>query len=254
VSFSADWLALRAGADAAARDRGLVAALQARFGGVEIDAVDLGAGSGATLGALCAALPLARWRLVDQDPALLAIAQSRALALGAQARVQPLDLARDLDAALSPPPALITASAFFDLACADWIGRFCDAAARAGAVVYAALTYDGAERWSPEHPEDAAVHAAFLRDMGRDKGLGPALGPHAGAALAAALRARRYTVRMADSPWRLTAPADAALIAALADGKADATGASAAWRAARRAAEAATIGHVDVLATPPDDA
>jgi hypothetical protein len=86
--------------------------------------------------------------------------------------------------------------------------------------------------------------------MRRDKGLGPALGAEAGPHLVAALRARGYSVTMADTPWRLEAPRDAALIAALADGSADATGANAGWRAARRAAARVTIGHLDVLALP----
>jgi hypothetical protein len=144
----------------------------------------------------------------------------------------------------------VTASAFFDLAGAAWIDAFAEAAAAARAAVYAALTYDGRERWAPPHPEDPAVHARFLADMRRDKGLGPALGAEAGPHLAQALARRGYRVATADTPWRLTAPRDAALIAALADGSAQATGASESWRAARRVASSVEIGHVDVLALP----
>jgi hypothetical protein len=212
--------------------------------------VDLGAGSGATLKALHAALPQARWRLIDDDAALLALAAKAAAERGAAVETRRIDLARDLAAALAPAPALVTASAFFDLAGAAWIEAFADAAAAAGAAVYAALTYDGRESWAPPHPEDAAVHARFLADMRRDKGLGPALGAEAGSFLAAALAARGYRVTTADAPWRLESPRDAALIAALADGSADAADASPDWRAARRAATAVAIGHLDVLALP----
>jgi hypothetical protein len=250
TGFAADWLALRAPADDRARDAGLVAALADWAGGRPIDVVDLGAGSGATMKALHAALPGARWRLIDDDPALLALAATAGARLGLSVETRRIDLARELSAALAPPPALVTASAFFDLAGAAWIERFADAAAGAGAAVYAALTYDGREAWSPPHPEDAAVHARFLTDMRRDKGLGPALGAEAGPFLAGALSARGYRVATADTPWRLEAPRDAAMIAALADGCADAGDASPGWRAARRAAERAEIGHLDVLALP----
>jgi hypothetical protein len=250
TGFAADWLALRAPADDRARDPGLVAALAAWARGRAFEVVDLGAGAGATLAALHGVLPGARWRLIDDDPALLALAAEAGARLAATVETRRIDLARDLAAALAPAPALVTASAFFDLAGAAWIEGFADAAAAAGAAVYAALTYDGRETWSPPHPEDAAVHARFLADMRRDKGLGPALGAEAAPHLARALAARGYRVATADTPWRLDAPRDAALIAALADGCADAGGASPGWRAARRAAVAAEIGHVDVLALP----
>jgi hypothetical protein len=249
--FAADWLALREPADRAARDSGLVAALRGWAAGRgPLDVTDIGCGSGATLRALAGALPGARWRLVDDDAALLERALASAAALGAEAAPLRVDLAARLGDALAPPPALVTASAFFDLASAGWIDRFVQACAAAGAAVYAALSYDGREAWAPPHADDAALHARFLADMRRDKGLGPALGADAGAYLAGRLNAAGYDVRTASSPWRLAAPADAALIAALADGCADATGASAEWRAARRAAAAAEIGHVDVLALP----
>lgn len=250
MSFSADWLALREGADRAARDEGLVAALAAWAAGRgALAVVDIGAGTGASLRALHAVLPGARWRLVDHDSALLRLAAQAAREIGAEAQTVTLDLAADPAAALTPAPALVTASAFFDLASAAWIDHFADAARAAGAAVYAALSYDGDEVWTPPHPADGAVRAAFLTDMRRDKGLGAALGADGGAYLAQALAARGYAVRTAPSPWRLAALRDAGLIAALASGVADAAGAPEAWRAARMAAATARIGHLDVLAT-----
>lgn len=248
--FDAAWLDLREPADRAARDAGLVAALGdwARARG-PIAVVDLGAGTGASLRALAPTLPRASWTMADADPALLALALDSAEALGVLARCLRIDLARDLAAAFDPAPALVTASAFFDLASAAWIDRFALTARSAGAAVYAALSYDGAETWRPPHPLDDPVHAAFLADMRRDKGLGPALGAEAGAYLAARLGALGYVVRTAQSPWRLSAPRDADLIAALADGVADAAHAPDDWRAARRAALGARIGHLDLFAT-----
>ncbi len=129
-----------------------------------------------------------------------------------------------------------------------------------GAALYAALTYDGREAWQPPHPLDAEVLEAFQADQRRDKGLGPALGPAAHDHLAACLRAQGYRVSEARSDWTLAQPADAALIAALAEGTAAAVapriGAerSEAWRAARTGAERVVIGHRDLLALPPEDA
>jgi hypothetical protein len=250
TGFAADWLALREPADRAARDAGLTAALGAWAGGRALEVVDLGAGSGSTLRALAEVLRGARWRLVDDDADLLGRALASAAALGAAAAPVQVDLAARLDDAFAPPPDLVTASAFFDLVSAAWIDRFVAAAAAARAAVYAALTYDGREEWLPPHGDDGAVRDAFLRDMRRDKGFGPALGADAGAYLAGRLNAAGYDVRTAPSPWRLAAPADAALIAALADGSADAARASEGWRSARRAAASVEIGHVDVLALP----
>ncbi len=251
TGFAADWLTLREPADRAARDPALVAALADWAGGRPLPVLDLGAGTGASLRALAGALPGARWRLADDDAALLDHALASAAALGAEAAPLRIDLAASVEDALSPGPALVTASAFFDLVSAAWIDRLVRAAHAAGAAVYAALSYDGREAWEPPRAEDEALHARFLADMRRDKGFGPALGAEAGAYLAGRLNAAGYAVRTARSDWRLAAPADAALIAALADGCADATGAGPDWRAARRSAAAATVGHVDVLALPP---
>ncbi len=246
--FEADWLALRSDADARARDPALLAAAAERVG--DGLALDLGAGTGATLWALAPQAPAARWRLVDDDPALLQEAERRAETLGARAETLRLDLARHPEAALEGRPALVTASAFFDLVSEDWMRCFAAAARSAGAAVYAALTYDGVEWWSPPHGEDAAVRRAFAADMIRDKGFGPALGGRAAQALADALAAEGYRVRRAASPWRLTQARDGALIAALAEGQARACGASDDWLAARRASETVEIGHEDLFATP----
>lgn len=249
--FSADWLALREGADDAARDVGLMRQVVdwARAHGAP-RVLDIGAGTGATLRVLGPLLPGAAWSLADNDAALLDRALALAGRMGVAAEPVVVDLAADLDHAFAARPALVTASAFFDLAGAAWIDAFVDRLAAARAALYAALSYDGQDSWSPPHPEDAAVHAAFTADMGRDKGLGPALGGGAAGYLAAALKARGYRVAEAASPWRLSAPADSALIASLAEGTAQATGASADWLAERRRCDAVMVGHVDLWAVP----
>jgi hypothetical protein len=249
TGFSADWLALRAPADDAARDAGLMGQAVA-WGRAQpgLRVLDLGAGSGATLRVLGPLLPGAAWWLADHDAALLDHACALARTRGETVTPLALDLASALDAAFEPRPHLVTASAFLDLAGAAWLDALADRVAASGAAFYAALSYDGHEAWHPPHPGDAAVHAAFAADMGRDKGLGPALGGAAAAHMAAALSARGLAVQTASSPWQLTPPRDAALIAALRAGTAAATGASADWAAAPRSR--VEIGHLDVLALP----
>ena len=242
MSFDAGWLALREPADAAARDPGLLAAARAALGGGR--ALDLGCGTGATPRAFAGA---GRWRLLDRDPGLLAIAAARCPG----AELVAADLAA-LDGLPLADVAMVTASALLDLVSQDWVDGFTARAASAGVAVYAALSYDGSLAWDPPLPGDAVVAAAFNADQRRDKGLGPALGPAGGTALAAALAARGYRVATAPSPWRL-GPGEAALQAALVEGIAAAAAAPDGWRQARLAASATsrlTVGHVDVLALP----
>ncbi|HMQ93275.1 MAG TPA: class I SAM-dependent methyltransferase [Amaricoccus sp.] len=255
MSFDPAWLELRAPADRAARDSGLLAAAAEFLGAAEDPvAVDLGCGLGATLAAFAGRVGgRVRWRLVDKDARLLGMAAARcggdietwAMDLGAVAEL-PLEGAR-----------LVTASALLDLMPGDWIEALAARVAREGLAVYAALSYDGALDWSPGLAEDAAVREAFNRHQLRDKGLGPALGPAAGAALAAALERRGYVVREAASPWRL-GPGEADLhrdlVAGIAAAAAETGMPAAAWAQARRAAIAAStcrVGHLDVLALPP---
>jgi hypothetical protein len=71
--FSSEWLALREPYDQAARSRSVLNAVGEMFAGAPSVAVtDLGCGTGATLRAITGVLPRPqRWRLVDQDEALL---------------------------------------------------------------------------------------------------------------------------------------------------------------------------------------
>ena len=291
MSFSSNWLALREPADRAARDGALAAALgdwaaaRTRALGRPLLVVDLGCGTGASHRALSPLLPGARWRLTDNDPALLAEAAGRT-----GAHTLCLDLAATPEIALDGAD-IVTASALFDLASAAWIDRLAGALAP-GAAMLAALSYDGIETWDPADPAEAEGLAAFHAHQVGDKGFGPSLGPGGAAYLAQALARGGREVRRAPSPWRLSRPRDGALIEALAEGAAGAaaqaahangaaaqtTGADgggtqaahtngggaqssaaaepmspqvhARWAAARRAAETVVIGHEDVLALP----
>lgn len=246
TGFSAEWLALRAPADDAARDPGLIERLVRWANDRPLRIADLGGGSGAAHRALSPLLPKAQWRILDDDPALLSLIPYGAEAVEA-------NLAASLDAAFAPRPDLITAFAFIDLVSADWLIRLADRAAETGAAIYAPLTYDGVELWRPEPPHEAEALAAFNADMRRDKGFGPALGAEAAPRLADLLTERGYTVSMAPSPWRLT---QGPLQAALAAGAVDAVRPRMPeekvepWAAGRREAASAEIGHLDLLALP----
>jgi len=277
--FAPDWLRLRESADHAARDRGLLDKLAAYFAGREaVTVVDLGAGLGSNLRATASYLPkVQRWVLVDHDPALLAAAceviaawadSHQPTADGIEARkgdhslhvkLKHADLAADVAPWGSSAPDLVTAAALLDLVSADWIARFVAAFTRARIPFYTALTHDGGTQWNPPHPGDAAMDSAFTRHFGRDKGFGPAVGGAATALMADRLSAAGYEVSRAPSPWRLGA-GDAALLAALADGWAEAvreTGEVAGivideWVEARkRPGNACMVGHADLLALPP---
>ena len=251
--FSAEWLAMREGADHRARNPEVAAALRAAFAGrAGPRCVDIGCGTGSNVRALAPLLPPGQgWTLVDRDPALLAAATA---ALGTGHAAREADLGGDLEAAMGGGIDLATASALFDLVSAPFVERFAAAVSRRGAAAMVALTYDGAMAWDPAHPDDEAVRAAFNADQRRDKGFGPALGPDAAEAVEAVFRRAGYRVVAGPSPWRL-GPGEPALIRALRDGVADAAGAAlgtaavAAWRAAPCAG--AVVGHRDMLALPP---
>lgn len=247
MSFDREWLDLRAPADAAARDPGLHDAARAYLSADPWPlALDLGAGTGATLRSFAAAG--VRWRLVDRDPELLAIAAER----HPEAEPVVADLARLDDLPLAGI-RLVTCSALLDLAAAAWLDGLAARLAAAGTALYAALSYDGGLAFTPDHPEDAAIIAAFNRHQRGEKGLGGrALGPDAARHLAAALANRGFRVRLAASPWGLgPGPLLAALLGGIASAAAEAGAETGRWRQARAAATGASVGHLDLFAVPP---
>lgn len=256
MSFSADWLELRADADRRARNPDLAADLAvAMFERDPLRVLDLGSGTGANLAALSPILgAVQHWTLVDNDAALL---ETVAPPPGITVERRVADLASGLEALFAPAPDLVTASAFFDLAGQAMIDEVVARTVRAGAAFYTVLTYDGRQVWAPGHAGDAGMLAAFNADQRRDKGLGPALGPDATDALARAFEQAGYEVHTAPSDWALAPREDAALIRELAMGTARAlapavgTAAAEDWRTARVTADEVMIGHLDLLALPP---
>jgi SAM-dependent methyltransferase len=276
TGFSAEWLDRREPADHRSRNRKLERALAKHFDGWRpTTVVDLGCGTGSNLRATAPLLgPEQHWTLVDYEQPLLDAAAVRisawadgsdwkdgrlALFKGAKrinVEFRRADLARDLDAALGANANLVTASALFDLMSARFIADFAAAVAARKAAFYTVLTYDGDQRWTPEHDADATLAEAFHAHQRRDKGFGPAAGPDAPDAISEAFSRAGYAVQEGDSAWRL-GPSDATLVAELAAGFADAVRETGqvdsamidTWRAITRAG--AVVGHADTLALPP---
>src|SRR5215472_7428268 len=111
TGFSAQWLDRREPADQRSRNRTLERALAKHFDGWRpLTVVDLGCGTGS--------------KRINVE-------------------FRRADLARDLEAALGPNANLITASALFDLASAEFIAAFAAALAARQSAFYTVLTYDG---------------------------------------------------------------------------------------------------------------
>jgi len=264
-SFSIAWLDLRENADFAARDKNLVTQALHWLGQAAAPIspdriiVDLGAGTGSTLRArtTLGATNLA-CRLVDLDGKLLDEALRRH---GKNYLIE--DYQADLNIIGELPLTgahIVSASALFDLASAEFIDALIERIDARKTAVYAALNYDGTTTWAPAHPLDEKVLAAFNQDQRTDKGLGPALGPDCTAYLKQALEKKGYTVSIQPSPWQLDGK-DAQMQQELINGIAMAVSEGydlnvdelIAWKIFRTANIAngnCSIGHWDLLALP----
>ena len=282
--FSADWLAQREWLDGRSRSHrltGLAADwLASRSGGRggSLGIVDLGSGSASNLRFLAPRLPgPQRWRLVDHDPALLALARRHGATLrdsvGDRLAIQ--TCCRDLspvDEGLLADADLVVASALFDLVSRPWAEALVAASAARRQALLFTLSVDGdwafldAAGHRIEDEEDIAIRTLFQAHQRRDKGLGPALGSSAPAVLAAAMVAAGYRLESAATPWHLAAGDEARLPLAesLLQGWHDAAlelapeeaSRLAGWRSRRLAGLAAgelglIVGHRDLLALPP---
>jgi len=149
----------------------------------------------------------------------------------------------------------LTTSRLCDLSWEDFIAEVAADVVRRRATFYTVLTYSGVQRWTPKHPADAEMAAAFRAHQVTDKGFGPAAGPMAPQLLAAAFDAAGYQLSEADSTWRLD-EADEALIAQLVPGFVSAVRETeqvpeariVEWLRDRRTG--ALVGHTDTLALP----
>ncbi|MDO8934091.1 MAG: class I SAM-dependent methyltransferase [Rhodocyclaceae bacterium] len=262
--FSADWLTLREPYDLQARNPTVLDAVAAVLEPLSpVRIVDLACGTGSTLRALGPLLPARQsWKLVDNDLGLLARIKATPPAKDVAVTAIPLDLNRDLEAALDGPVDLVTTSALLDLVSDTWLDRLAVEIAARAIPFYAALSYDGRIAFTPPDPLDTAINAAVNAHQRTDKGFGPALGPGAAAFAIARFEAVGYSVIHGTSDWVME-PDDFDIQTELLAGWASAahdTGAlsrtdTTAWLARRRESVAAGhaslhVGHVDFFATP----
>jgi glycosyltransferase involved in cell wall biosynthesis/SAM-dependent methyltransferase len=272
-TFDADWLTLREPVDHRSRGEVLLPLLREPWVSRGWSRVlDLGSGTGSNLRYLSPRLPGdQRWTLLDHDRTLLA----RVRPPSPHVEVVPMEgeLATEGIEAVDQAD-LVTASALLDLVSEMWLRTLVLRCTAARCAVLLALSYDGSIRWSAGSPEDPVpadddamdrmVRDAVNRHQRRDKGTGAALGPEAGARAAALFRQAGCRVYTVESPWRL-GPGDAPLALALVQGWEEAAveehpGEESAirdWGRRRREALLAgriqvTVGHLDVLALPPD--
>jgi hypothetical protein len=261
--FSADWLTLREPYDLRARNPAILDAVGAALEPLSsVRIVDLASGTGSTLRALSPHLPARQnWTLVDNDLGLLARAKAIPLAEDVTVAAVPLDLNRDLEAALDPVD-LVATSALLDLVSESWLDRLAVEIAGRKIPLYAALSYDGRMEFAPSDPLDAAIAAAVNAHQRIDKGFGPALGPAAAGLAIARFKTLGYSVMHGASDWEIGSDdfeMQAELLAGWASAARDIGALSpadtTAWLRRRRDAVAEgrsslRVGHVDFFATP----
>jgi hypothetical protein len=202
MSFSASWLELREPHDRRARNTAVLDAVARAFADQSsVSITDLACGTGSTVRALSPRLKARQnWRLADNDLSLLArTPQSRPPDL--MVATTPIDLERDLEAALDGPADLVTTSALLDLVSDAWLNRLAIEAAARRLPVYAALSYDGRVDMTPSDPGDGAIIGAVNQHQRTDKGFGPALGPDAAKLAPQHFERVGYTVVQGASDW-----------------------------------------------------
>ena len=226
--FSIEWLNLREASDHKARDRHLLKTAANWLNDLKSKdkvIVDLGTGTGSTIRGLqrhTTLAPSIQWRLVDNDPELLAEAVHR------HSKEYSIEsFLVDLSATQKLPlesASLITASALLDLVSSNFIRDLCQLIKEKNEGrplgFYSALNYDGCIKWTPFHPLDAAILMNFNTDQSRDKGFGPALGPDATDFLKTQFDSTKFQCLSAKSPW-LLGSADYLLAESLINGISD---------------------------------
>jgi hypothetical protein len=262
--FTAAWLALREQHDSAARNLDVLKAVTDSLkSAASVHILDLACGSGSTVRALHEQLPSRQhWDLVDNDPDLLGLASKQYLDRDVRLNAVPLDLSRNLEAALGRTIDLITISALLDLVSESWLHQFLNAVAARALPVYAALTYDGRIDLAPSDPLDAEIVLAVNAHQRTDKGFGPALGPSAAGSAIAGFRPLGYSITSGHSDWIIGLD-DREMQNELLEGWAKAahdmqtiSGAEiASWLARRKAVlshglSSMCVGHVDFFAFP----
>ena len=266
---TADWLALRAPADDAARSVEL-AQLLARM--LERDPAphvvhDLGAGTGSMTRWLAPRLPGPQeWILRDGDAGILAhldlapVADATGRPIRSDVVVEHL---AELPRGAFHGAAAVAASALLDVVTETEAGRIVAACVDARTPAFFSLTVTGHVRLRPgrDAVEDD-LRCAFNDHQRREADGRRMLGPDAVAVVAGLFAAAGWHVRTAATPWRLDAEAGPLLdewlhgwVAAAVEQRPELAGVAAEYRRRRRAQAdggrlRATVSHEDLLAWP----
>jgi len=211
IGFSAEWLALREPYDLQARNRAVLDSAVGSLAALpSVTIADLGCGTGSTLRAVSRCLKQRQsWRLFDNDLGILARASQNASA-DVTVQAVPLDLNRDLEAAIDGPIDLVTTSALLDLVSDEWLERLVVEIAARRIPFYAALSYDGRSSCDPIDAIDSAIVDAVNKHQRNDKGFGPALGPAAAKTVITRLQAVGYAITQGQADWSFS-PQDRAI-------------------------------------------
>jgi hypothetical protein len=227
------------------------------LGGV-LEIIDLGAGTGANQRWLAPRLPFVqRWIHLDHDSAI-----SRSLPLPDDTMIIDGNVEPALGWLLTNRTSdrhLVTCSALLDVLSTEQIDAVCRAVIENQVPALFSLTVTGALSISPADPYDELLHDAF-NDHQRRAGRA---GPDAATLVVNALCAGGFTVRIQETPWRLTASSDWAFVEQLLQERLDAAvaqnpslaAAATGWFELRRSQFVLGIlgievGHRDVLALP----
>ncbi len=256
VRVPPDWLALREGADAAARAASLLGPLRS---GLTSPVVvrDLGCGTGSMARWLTGLLPGPQhWVLQDRDPDLVSLA---AATVPGEVTTVVGDVTR-LRAADLRGTSLVTASALLDLLTATEVADIAAACAGADCPALLTLSVDGRVDLRPGDPLDTRIEAAFNDHQRRTVAGRTLLGPTAVEVTAAAFAQRGAAVFRRPSPWRL-GPEQAELtaewlrgwVAAAVEQRPELAGAAVGYLDRRLAAVGelrVVVQHTDLLAVP----
>jgi hypothetical protein len=266
IPVSVEWLTLREQADARSRSAELALAAAGLLSPGPLVVHDLGSGTGSMMRWLAPLLPGPQtWVLHDWNPALLQRAVSDAGQDAADGDVEVRTSVthaeglrrRDLAGA-----SLITGSALLDVLTRREIATIVRACVATGAPTLFSLSVTGRVRLDPEDARDRVLEAAFNDHQRRVTDRRRLLGPDGIDTAAELFRSAGWSVRIADSPWRLDS-SDRTLIEEWLDGwiaaaieERPALGEWAPEYARMRAAEVADGGlsvdvdHRDLLAWP----
>jgi hypothetical protein len=265
---TAEWLALRAGADDRSRSTELARELARLVGPGIVEVHDLGAGTGAMARWLAPRLPGPQhWTMRDGDPGILAHADLRSVG---DREGRPIETEWVVEHLAELPrdafhgATVVTASALLDVITEQEAAHIVAACVDAGVPALFSLSVTGHAELRPRADDalEGEIGAAFADHQRRDADGRRMLGPDAVRVVTERFAAAGWRTRTASTPWRL-GEGDRALAAAWLDGWVDAAveqrpelaGAADDLRRRRRAqAEAGdlrvVVGHEDLLAWP----